>query len=69
MRPTRCPHADVVVANVLLAPVERILARLDAPTAIASGYLTTDHPAAPGWQHCDRVELDGWAADRFERNA
>ena len=61
------PPADVVVANVLLAPVERILARLDAPMAITSGYLTTDHPAAPGWQHRDRLELDGWAADRFER--
>jgi ribosomal protein L11 methyltransferase len=62
------PHADVVVANVLLAPVERILARLDAPTAITSGYLTGDMPAAPGWRHLERVELDGWAADRFERS-
>jgi len=61
------PHADVVVANVLLAPVERILARLDARAAIASGYLTTDHPRAQGWQSVDRLELDGWAADRFQR--
>jgi ribosomal protein L11 methyltransferase len=61
------PRADIVVANVLLAPVERILARLDAATAITSGYLTSDTPAAPGWEHRDRVELDGWAADRFER--
>ena len=38
------PRADVAVANVLLAPVERILARLDARFAITSGYLTTDHP-------------------------
>jgi ribosomal protein L11 methyltransferase len=63
------PHGDVVVANVLLAPVERILARLDARTAVTSGYLVTDHPVAPGWQHRDRVELDGWVADRFERKA
>jgi len=63
------PSADLVVANVLLAPVERILARLDAPTAITSGYLTTDHPAATGWKSVDRLELDGWAADRSERNA
>jgi ribosomal protein L11 methyltransferase len=60
------PPADVVVANVLLAPVERILARLEAAAAITSGYLTTDHPVAPGWQAVDRLELDGWAADRFE---
>ena len=61
------PHADVVVANVLLAPVEKILARLDAQAAITSGYLTTDHPVAPGWKSVERVELDGWAADRFGR--
>jgi len=61
------PWADIAVANVLLAPVERILARLDARAAIASGYLTTDHPRAQGWQSVDRLELDGWAADRFQR--
>ena len=61
------PHADVVVANVLLAPVEKILARLDARAAITSGYVTTDHPVAPGWKSVERVELDGWAADRFGR--
>jgi len=61
------PYADVVVANVLLAPVEKILARLDAQAAITSGYLTTDHPVAPGWKLVDRLELDGWAADRFQR--
>lgn len=60
------PSADVVVANVLLVPVERILARLDAGTAITSGYLTSDHPVAPRWHAVDRLELEGWAADRFE---
>ena len=63
----RASRADVAVANVLLAPVERILARLDAGAAITSGYLATDLPLRRGWQHVDRVELDGWAADRFER--
>ena len=61
------PHTEVAVANVLLAPVERILARLDTQVALTSGYLTTDYPSAPGWRHDERVELDGWAADRFER--
>ena len=61
------PHADVAVANVLLAPVERILGRLEARVAISSGYLVGDLPSAPGWVQVDRVELDGWAADRFVR--
>jgi ribosomal protein L11 methyltransferase len=61
------PVTDVAVANVLLAPVERILARLDTRLAITSGYLAADHPAAPGWRHLDRLELGGWAADRFLR--
>jgi ribosomal protein L11 methyltransferase len=61
------PKADLVVANVLLAPVERILERLEARAVITSGYLTTDYPLAPGWRAVDRLELDGWAADRFER--
>ncbi len=61
------PAADLTVANVLLAPVERILARLESGIAITSGYLVTDRPAVAGWQATERVELDGWAADRFER--
>jgi ribosomal protein L11 methyltransferase len=61
------PPADVAVANVLLSPVERILARLDARIVITSGYLTGDHPVAPGWRRGNRLELDGWAADTFER--
>ena len=61
------PAAAITVANVLLAPVERILARLDGGVAITSGYLDTDHPLSPGWRSTDRVTLDGWAADRFER--
>jgi len=63
------PAADVAVANVLLAPVERILGRLEARLAITSGYLEGDHPRAPGWRRLDRLELDGWAADRFVRSA
>ncbi len=61
------PRADVAVANVLLRPVETILARLDTEFAITSGYLIGDNPAAPGWRQLERAVLDGWAADRFER--
>ena len=61
------PVFATTVANVLLAPVQRILARLEGGIVITSGYLDTDHPAAIGWRSTDRITLDGWAADRFER--
>ncbi len=61
------PAADVAVANVLLRPVESMLARLDAGTAITSGYLHGERPAHQGWAHHECLELDGWAADRFVR--
>src|SRR6185312_9079748 len=61
------PVADVAVANVLLGPVEAILARLDAREAITSGYLAGERPAHAGWGHVETAELDGWAADRFRR--
>jgi ribosomal protein L11 methyltransferase len=61
------PEAALTVANVLLAPVERILARLESGVAITSGYLVADHPVAPGWRSTERLAHDGWAADRFER--
>ena len=61
------PEADVVVANVLLRPVERILANAVAGEAITSGYLVGEQPAHGGWTHAETCELDGWAADRFLR--
>ena len=63
------PAADTAVANVLLEPVESILARLEAREAITSGYLAGERPAHAGWSHVDTLELDGWAADRFRRAA
>ena len=62
------PPADVALANVLLAPVERILARLDVRVAVTSGYLAGEIPAHGGWRHVETRTLDGWAADRFERD-
>lgn len=64
---TPLPAADVAVANVLLAPIESILARLEAHEAITSGYLAGERPAHPGWEHVEALELDGWSADRFRR--
>ena len=63
------PAADVAVANVLLAPVAQILARLEAREAITSGYLVGERPAHERWRHVEALELDGWAADRFRRLA
>lgn len=59
------PRVDILVANIELGAVEALLARRPAATAITSGYLAHDLPAAEGWEHAERVELDGWAADRF----
>ena len=61
------PAADVAVANVLLGPVETILAQLETLEAITSGYLEGERPAHTGWAHVETAALDGWAADRFRR--
>ena len=61
------PSAEVAVANVLLAPVEPILARLDAASRSRRAISRAIVLAAPGWAQGDRVEADGWAADRFVR--
>jgi ribosomal protein L11 methyltransferase len=63
------PRADLVTANVLLRPVEKILARLDAGAAITSGYLAGERPRASEWEHVDRREGNGWAADAWARPA
>ena len=61
------PRADVALANVLLRPVETVLARLDAGVAVVSGYLDGEVPAHDGWTRVATRTLDGWAADRFDR--
>ena len=63
------PRVDVAVANVLLGPVERILARLEAPMAITSGYVLADTLEPPGWSRVERRDLDGWAADLLVRTS
>jgi ribosomal protein L11 methyltransferase len=61
------PAADVAVANILLRPVEEILARLESGLVITSGYLAGERPRARGWEVRDHVELDGWAAHVLAR--
>ena len=57
------PVTDVVLANIQLEAVEQLLPRLAAPLVVTSGYLDRDRPGVAGWEHVDRREVDGWAAD------
>jgi ribosomal protein L11 methyltransferase len=61
------PPSDVVVANIELAVVEQLLGLLVTRLAVTSGYPDRERPTAPLWEHVDRVELDGWAADVLAR--
>ncbi len=61
----RLPGADVAVANISLADVERL--DLDVPTLVTSGYLASDRPSVAGYRSADRREVDGWAADVLVR--
>jgi ribosomal protein L11 methyltransferase len=61
------PAADLALANIELAAVERIARRLGVGRLVASGYLVRDEPALAGFARLERRELDGWAADLFER--
>lgn len=59
------PRVDLVVANIELGVVDALLARRPAATAITSGYLAHERPDAAAWEHAERLELEGWAADVF----
>ncbi|HSJ94359.1 MAG TPA: hypothetical protein VK896_10030, partial [Gaiellaceae bacterium] len=61
------PAADVAFANIELAAVEALDARIDARTFVASGSLERDRLSLARWRHVGRRTLGGWAADRFER--
>jgi ribosomal protein L11 methyltransferase len=61
------PTADVAVANIELTLSEQAASRVEAEVVITSGYLASDRPAPTGLELVERLEADGWAADRFER--
>jgi len=61
------PEAELVVANIALAAVTALGSRIAAPRLVTSGYLVADRPEPAGYLHRDRRELEGWAADLFER--
>ncbi len=59
------PASDVVVANIELRIVEAVLARVTTRIAVTSGYYAAEMPSGSGWEHVDRLVLEGWAADVF----
>jgi len=62
------PATELVVANIELRAGEELLARRLWPVAITAGYPAHETPTVEGWQHSERVELDGWAADLLARS-
>ncbi len=61
------PAADLTVANVSLEVVEAVADGVASPRFITAGYLASDRPELHPFRHAARRELDGWAADLFER--
>jgi ribosomal protein L11 methyltransferase len=59
------PPVDVAVANIALAAAETVAAHVTAANLVTSGYLLAERPDANGWDHVERRELEGWAADRW----
>ncbi len=59
------PPVELVVANIALDVVSALGARIEAPRLVTSGYLAADLPEPAGYEHLERRELDGWAADIF----
>ena len=61
------PAAALALANVTREAVERVAPRLGAAELVASGYLVGERLALVGWEHRERREVEGWAADLFVR--
>jgi ribosomal protein L11 methyltransferase len=66
-RDVALPATGLAVANISLAAAELVGPVLAAARAITSGYLVGDRLSLPGFEHLERRELDGWAADLFSR--
>jgi ribosomal protein L11 methyltransferase len=61
------PAAELVVANISLAGVERVLQRTAARVVVTAGYLSRDEPRVGRYRRRKRRVRDGWAADVLER--
>jgi ribosomal protein L11 methyltransferase len=59
------PRADVAVANISLADVERL--QPDSERVVTSGYLASETAELAGYRRIARRDADGWAADLHER--
>ena len=63
----RLPAAAIAVANISLASVEALPERLDVSLLVTSGYLASEQPRLPGFEHAGRRTHGGWASDLYER--
>jgi ribosomal protein L11 methyltransferase len=61
------PSTDVALANINLASVEALNARLEAGVLVTAGYFHNRRPKLPRFAHRERRIDGGWAADLFER--
>jgi ribosomal protein L11 methyltransferase len=61
------PAAGLAVANLELALIAPVAARLRSDRLIASGYLVAEHAEPEGFTLQRRLERDGWAAELFTR--
>jgi ribosomal protein L11 methyltransferase len=61
------PRTELALANLELASVRSLAARLDGGRLIASGFLASETPRPRRWRRVDRRELGGWAAELLER--
>jgi hypothetical protein len=61
------PTTDIAVANISLEAIQALTGRVDATTLVTSGYLASEQPDLPGFQHHERRTLQGWASDVYTR--
>ena len=61
------PAAEVTVANIDLASVERLAERLETRVLVTAGYFHSRTPRLEGFGHVERRIDGGWAADLWER--
>ncbi|MGZ4462301.1 MAG: 50S ribosomal protein L11 methyltransferase [Gaiellaceae bacterium] len=61
------PPADVAVANISAAVVERVAARLRCARLVLSGFLASERLSLPGFALESSRELEGWSAYLLSR--
>jgi ribosomal protein L11 methyltransferase len=61
------PVTDIALANVDLATVEAVGARVESRLLVTAGYFHSRRPELADFGHRERRIDGGWAADLFER--